>query len=137
MIAGSYSLSQLRSLGVVQCVGFGPVLVENGKEVPVQAGWDRNPRTAIGQAKDGTVIMIVTDGRYATGPNDAGATYEDVANLMLKYHADIAANLDGGSSSTMVYEGKVLNRPVDILGERSVATSIVVMPSKGGANSNG
>lgn len=134
MIAGSYSLGQLRSLHVQQSVGFGPVLVENGKTVPVTAGWDRNPRTAIGQTKNGTVILIVTDGRYATGPDDAGATYEDVANLMLKYHAVIAANLDGGSSATMVYKGQLLNRPVDILGERSVATSIVVMPNKGGGN---
>lgn len=134
MIAGTYSLRQLQSLGIAQCVGFGPVLVENGKETPVAGQYDRNPRTAIGQTKDGTVILIVTDGRYATGPNDAGASYQDIADLMLKYHADIAANLDGGSSSTMVYQGKVLNRPVDILGERSVATSIVVMPEGGGSH---
>ncbi|WP_367306627.1 phosphodiester glycosidase family protein [Alicyclobacillus acidocaldarius] len=132
MIAGTYSLNQLRSLDVWQCVGFGPVLVENGKPTVSAENYAVNPRTAIGQTKDGTVILLVTDGRYATGPNDVGASFADVARIMLQFHADIAANLDGGSSATFVYKGRMWNRPVDILGARAVATSIVVMPEGGG-----
>lgn len=137
MIAGAYSLPQLQSLGVTECVGFGPVLVQNGQAVPTTDGYDLNPRTAIGETAQGKVILIVTDGRFATGPNDAGASYNDVKDLMMKNGAVIAANLDGGSSSTMIYHGQLENRPVDILGERSVATSIVVMPSQGGGGNNG
>lgn len=136
MIAGDYSVPQLKSLGVQQAVSFGPVLVDHGKAVPTSNGMDLNPRTAIGQTAKGTVILVVTDGRYINGANDAGASYDDIKKLMLQYHAVIAANLDGGSSATMVYNGKLLNKPVDILGERSVATSVVVMPPSGG-NSNG
>lgn len=136
MIAGDYSLPQLKSLNVTQAVSFGPVLVDHGKAVQTTNGYDLNPRTAIGQAQDGTVILIVTDGRYINGANDAGASYNDIKDLMLQYNARIAANLDGGSSSTMAYNGKLLNKPVDILGERSVATSIVVTPPLGGS-SNG
>ncbi|WAH36501.1 phosphodiester glycosidase family protein [Alicyclobacillus dauci] len=132
MIAGAYSLPQLQNLGVTEAVTFGPVLIQDGKPVSTTNGYDRNPRTAIGQTADGTVILIVTDGRFATGPNDAGATYDDVKQLMLKYHAVIAANLDGGSSTTMIYHNQLLNKPVDILGERKVATSIIVMPESGG-----
>jgi exopolysaccharide biosynthesis protein len=51
---------------------------------------------------------------------------------MLKYHAKIAADLDGGSSTTMVYNNKLVNTPVDLTGARSVGTSIVVMPQDGG-----
>ncbi|GEO26080.1 exopolysaccharide biosynthesis protein [Alicyclobacillus acidoterrestris] len=131
MIAGAYSLPQLRSLNVKEAVGFGPVLVQDGKAVPTEGSEGRNPRTAIGQAADGTVIMIVTNGREINQP---GATYDDIKALMLKYHATIAANLDGGSSTTMVYNGKLVNTPWDVLGEREVSTSIVVMPEsdKGG-----
>lgn len=132
MIAGDYSVPQLQHFGVTQAVSFGPVLIDHGKPVPTRNGYDLNPRTAIGQTANGTVILIVTDGRYINGPNDAGASYDDIKKLMLKYHAVIAANLDGGSSATMVYKGKLLNKPVDILGERSVATSVVVMPEPTG-----
>lgn len=131
MIAGAYSLSELHKLGVTEAVSFGPVLVENGKPVPTPGGEGLNPRTAIGQTANGTVILIVTDGRGASGPNDAGASFDDLKALMLKYHAKIAANLDGGSSATMVYHGKLMNKTADILGERKVATSIVVMPEGG------
>jgi len=106
--------------------------VENGKPTVSAENYAVNPRTAIGQTKDGTVILLVTDGRYAMGPNDVGASFADVARIMLQFHADIAANLDGGSSATFVYKGRMWNRPVDILGARAVATSIVVMPEGGG-----
>ncbi|WAH41534.1 phosphodiester glycosidase family protein [Alicyclobacillus fastidiosus] len=128
MIAGAYSLPQLRGLNTQEAVGFGPVLVQDGKAVTTESDEGRNPRTAIGQTADGTVILIVTNGREINQP---GATYDDIKALMLKYHATIAANLDGGSSTTMVYNGKLVNTPWDVLGEREVSTSIVVMPESG------
>ncbi len=67
-------------------------------------GSGANPRTAIGQRADGAVLLLVTDGRGASG--HLGATASDLINIMLNYGAVNAANLDGGSSSCMYYEGE-------------------------------
>lgn len=129
MIAGDYSLKELKQVNVDQALSFGPVLVLNGQPVSVpDQGFD--PRTAIGQTAKGQVILIVTDGRGQFG--HLGASMSDMTELMLQYHAVIAANLDGGSSTTMVYNNKLVNTPVDLTGPRSVGTSVVVMPATGG-----
>lgn len=67
-------------------------------------------RTAIGQRADGTVIMIVTDGRTASS---LGATRDDITNLMLKYGAVCAGMLDGGSSAMMYYADYIEKYDVD------------------------
>ncbi len=81
---------------------FGPVLLMNG-EVNMEAynnnsGW--NPRTAIGQRSDGAVIFVCIDGRQVGSP---GGTYADIINIMVEYGAVNACNMDGGSSSVMMY----------------------------------
>jgi exopolysaccharide biosynthesis protein len=136
MIAGMYSAAQLQQMGVDEALTFGPILIQNGHDVIQGSGntWAWAPRTAVGQTKDGTVIFVVTDGRYIHGPNNAGASMQDLAQIMLQYHCYVAANLDGGSSSTMVNNGKLVNQPTDVLGEREVATSVMVMPEQGGAS---
>lgn len=130
LVIGNYNGDELIQKGVTEALTFGPVLVKNGKGV-VQGdgGWGNAPRTAIGQKEDGTVIMIVTDGRFIHGSNNLGASMKDMMNLMLKYGAVNAANLDGGSSTTMVKDGKLVNQPTDVLGERKVATSFIVLPN--------
>ncbi|MDE6724721.1 MAG: phosphodiester glycosidase family protein, partial [Ruminiclostridium sp.] len=65
-----------------------------------------NPRTAIGQCADGSVLLLVTDGRGKAG--HLGASAADLIEVMEKYGAVNAANLDGGSSSCMYYEGEYL-----------------------------
>ena len=67
-------------------------------------GSGANPRTAIGQRKDGAVLLLVTDGRGANG--HLGATAADLIEIMNEYGAVNAANIDGGSSSSMYYDGK-------------------------------
>ncbi len=67
------------------------------------SGSGANPRTAIGQKADGTVLLLVTDGRGAGG--HLGATARDLISIMQEYGAVNAANLDGGSSSAMYYDG--------------------------------
>jgi len=80
-------------------------LIVNGEERQVDGkGSGANPRTAIGQREDGTVLLLVTDGRGASG--HLGATAADLIKIMKDYGAVNAANLDGGSSSTMYYNGK-------------------------------
>lgn len=133
MIAGDYSLADLKREQVQEALSFGPVLVQNGQPVQVP-DQGLNPRAAIGQTKGGKVILIVTDGRGQFG--HLGASMADITALMLQYHAVIAADLDGGSSTTMVYQNRLVNTPVDLTGERSVGTSIIVMPSgKGNGHS--
>ncbi|MBQ2863600.1 MAG: phosphodiester glycosidase family protein, partial [Clostridia bacterium] len=61
----------------------------------------RSQRTAIGQRTDGTVILLVTDGRTTSSP---GATYNDVIEILIKYGAVTAGMVDGGSSSMLYYE---------------------------------
>ena len=65
-----------------------------------------NPRTAIGQRADGIVLMLVIDGRQL---HSVGATYSDVVDIMLDYGAVNACNMDGGSSTSMWYQGVYVN----------------------------
>ncbi|MBR6849946.1 MAG: phosphodiester glycosidase family protein, partial [Lachnospiraceae bacterium] len=79
-------------------------LIINGSPVDLNGkGAGANPRTCIGQCADGTVLILVTDGRGASG--HLGATGQDLIDVMLQYGAVNAANLDGGSSSAMYYDG--------------------------------
>lgn len=78
-------------------------LIINGTATQLSgSGSGANPRTAIGQRADGTVLMLVTDGRGAAG--HLGATAQDLISIMQEYGAVNAANLDGGSSSAMYYD---------------------------------
>ena len=72
-----------------------------------------NPRTAIGQRKDGIVLFLVVDGRRV---DSIGAGMKDLADIMIKYGAYNAANLDGGTSSVMAVNGELINDPVDSSG---------------------
>lgn len=72
------------------------------------------------------MIFVVTDGRELTGPNDIGASLGDIQSLMLQFGAVTAANLDGGSSATLYADGKLVNQPTDILGQRNVGTALIV-----------
>jgi exopolysaccharide biosynthesis protein len=106
-------------------VSFGPPLIINGKvqsfEKDLISGL--NPRTAIGQRADGAVLMLVVDGRRM---NSLGATYADLADIMLDFGAVNASNLDGGSSTLMIYEGEVLNVCASVTGPRALPTSFLV-----------
>lgn len=82
-------------------------LIINGKIREMNGlGSGANPRTAIGQREDGSVLFLVTDGRGKNG--HLGATAADLIEIMSEYGAVNAANIDGGSSSTMYYNGEYL-----------------------------
>ena len=79
-------------------------LIINGTSREISgSGSGANPRSVIGQRADGAVLMLVTDGRGAAG--HLGATAQDLISIMQEYGAVNAANLDGGSSSAMYYNG--------------------------------
>ena len=98
----------------------------NGKKVirSGDGGWGISPRSAIGQKKDGTMMFLVIDGRQPG--YSIGAPVVDVQNIMYEKGAYIAANLDGGSSTTLYYNGNVVNKPADLLGERMIPTAFIV-----------
>ena len=107
LIVGYYSYQDAVALGLKSCVSFGPVLIHNGVPMDVSTiPSGLNPRTAIGQRKDGCILMLVIDGRQV---HSYGATYRDVQDVMLEYGAVNALNLDGGSSTTMWYNGSYVN----------------------------
>ena len=82
-------------------------LIINGEERQSNGlGSGANPRTAIGQRADGTVLLLVTDGRGKS--SHFGATANDLIEIMSEYGAINAANIDGGSSSTMYYQDEYL-----------------------------
>lgn len=85
---------------------FVSLLINGNKRELNGAGSGLNPRTAIGQRADGAMLLLVTDGRGTDG--HLGASASDLIEIMAEYGAVNAANLDGGSSSCMYYEGEYL-----------------------------
>jgi hypothetical protein len=118
--------------GVTDALGGGPVIVKNRKPVWT-AGEDflpsqlapRNPRTAVGQRADGKIILLAVDGRRRGF--SVGMTNWELAQAMVRLGAVTASALDAGGSTTMAFDGKLLNRPSDPGGERSVAESLAVL----------
>ena len=123
---GNMTGQEALDLGLVSAVSFtlGPVLIVDGVRQEGLGG-GMNPRTCIGQRADGSVLLAVIEGRH---PNSFGATYDDIAALMEDYGAVNAANLDGGSSSAMYYDGAQVTRGSNIVGSRRMATAILVLP---------
>lgn len=127
LLVGKYSLNELNKLNTTEAVSFGPALIVNGKPTITKGdgNWGIAPRTVIGQKKDGSVILLTIDGRSV---KSIGATLREVQDILIQYGAVNASNLDGGSSSTMYYNGKVINNPCDITGERKVVSTFLVLP---------
>jgi len=108
-----------------------PQLIKNGK---IDITWEqeqasksfvetRHPRTAVAKLKDGKFLMLTADGRSEAS---AGVDLYDLAKYMLDFGAVDAMNLDGGGSTTMFLDGKVVNKPSDKEGERKIGDAIVV-----------
>ncbi len=118
--------------GVTNAVGGGPVLVRSGGPVfRAQEAFSssqlapRNPRTGVGQLADGRVLMVVTDGRRPG--YSVGMTNFELAQTMVRLGAVTGSALDGGGSSSLAFDGKLLNRPSDRGGERPVSNALQLM----------
>ncbi|GGD74250.1 exopolysaccharide biosynthesis protein [Paenibacillus nasutitermitis] len=126
MVAGRYSLAEIKSMGVKEAVSFQPRIIVNGKGLIKNAkdGWGIAPRTAMGQREDGAIMFLVIDGRQPG--HSIGANLYDVQQIMLKHGAVIAANLDGGSSTVLVKDNEIMNKPSSEHGERYLPTAFLV-----------
>ena len=99
-------------------VGGGPLLVEKGvvnvrsreESMASDIAYGRAPRTGVGVKADGTVLLMVVDGR---SQYSAGMSLKEFATYLKRFGAVSAVNLDGGGSSEMVLDGKIMNRPSD------------------------
>ena len=122
---GEFSGNQCVEMGLQWAVGYGPTLVENGV---IREGLDPlylEPRTAVGQRADGSVIFVVLQGRQ---PAALGVSRQELAEIMVKYGAVNAGNLDGGASSDMYFNGEYVNVCNTSGGPRGLPTAVVVMP---------
>lgn len=129
---GDVTAESLMQNGAVQILSFGPGLVEAG-EIDQKgilsnhrtSPEEKNPRTAIGMIEPLHYIFVVCDGRTS---EDAGMTLIDLANVMKDYGCKEAYNLDGGGSSTMYFNGQVVNKPTDgqKSGEREVSDIVYI-----------
>jgi Phosphodiester glycosidase len=114
--------------GVVSAVGGGPQIVRNGAAVfragetftPFQLG-ARVPRTGLGQLADGRIILVAVDGRQPG--YSVGMTNFELAQAMVRLGAVTAMSLDGGGSTTMAFNGTLLNRPSGA--ERAISTALL------------
>ena len=125
------SASKLLENGAIQVFSFGPALINNG-EISVTKNQEitgksmvSNPRTAIGIIDNLHYLFVVSDGR--TDESDGLSLYE-LASVMKDYNCKIAYNLDGGGSSTMVFNGEVINNPTSgrSIKERSVSDIVYI-----------
>lgn len=125
LIVGKMSGQEAIDRNVRDAVSFGPAFIVNG--VPAEVSGTSggvNPRTVIGQRADGAVLILVIDGRQ---PHTLGATYKECINVMLEYGAINAANLDGGTSTAMVYNGEIINSCSSLYGPRRIPTAFIVV----------
>ena len=114
--------------GMVDGICWPPILIENGVKVTGMGG-GYNPRAAIGQRADGTVILVLIEGRMVSS---LGATFDDLADFMEEQGCINACNLDSGRSSVMVYEGAPVTKIAVGAGiqttNRAAPNAFVVMP---------
>ena len=127
----SISARDLLEKGAWQVLSFGPGLVENG-EISVDEGDEvgkamvDNPRTAIGIIDTNHYVLVVSDGRTN---ESSGLTLYQLANFIKGLGVKQAYNLDGGGSSTMVFKGKVINKPTtngNTISERKVSDIVYI-----------
>ncbi len=111
LLLGKMTKEEAINKGCRDAIEFGPFLIVNGKSsfIKGNGGWGVAPRTAIGQRKDGIVLMLVINGRITSS---IGADMVDLTEIMENYGAYNAANLDGGSSSELVINNTIINTPV-------------------------
>lgn len=119
--------ADIDKLKAVQGLSFIPKLISNHKKVSIPAAWinTKHPRTVIGEYPNGDILLIIIDGRNDNWSE--GVTLERVQEKLIYLGVGEAYNLDGGGSTTLYYEGKILNKPSDGV-ERSVANSFILMP---------
>jgi len=115
---------------VGDAIGGGPVLVRSGRPVyraneafETSLLAPRHPRTAVGQTEDGRILLVAVDGRQSG--YSVGMTTFEMAQTLVRLGAERGMQLDGGGSTTLAFDGKILNRPSDKT-ERPISTALML-----------
>lgn len=123
-------LEKLLDNGAYNVLSFGPGLIDNSSIIvsvndEVDKAMKNNPRTAIGKISDNHYVFVVSDGRTS---ESTGLTLYELATFMKSLGCEMAYNLDGGGSSTMYFNGKVINNPTSgrSIKERSVSDIVYI-----------
>lgn len=127
---GKISATEAVNIGIRDAVEFGPFLIVNGESsfINGNGGYGYHPRSAIAQRQDGIVLFLVIDGRSL---KSRGADMNDLVEILLRYHAYNAANLDGGNSSVLVINNEIINHPYNWDNReetRPIASGFIVVP---------
>ena len=125
------SAKELIDKGAVNLLAFGPALVKNGEIVvdtstEVGQAMSSNPRSAIGIIDENHYIIVVADGRTS---ESEGLSLYQLAEVMKQYGATTAYNLDGGGSSTLYFNGRIINKPTtngNTISERAVSDIVYI-----------
>lgn len=121
LIAGELSTSDISKKNIKYALSFGPCLIVNGKEIEIYGtgGSGLNPRTVIAQRQDGIMLFLVVNGynQNISWKGRGGVYLNDLILILKRYGAYNAVNMDGGSSTTMVINNKLINSPVEPLSE--------------------
>lgn len=131
LVIGADGNFRIINEGAWQVLTFGPALIKDGQVTvsssdEVGRAMTSNPRTAIGQISEGHYLLVVSDGRTK---ESTGLSLRQLAELMQSLGAQVAYNLDGGGSSTMVFQGRVVNNPTTngrSIRERSVSDIVYI-----------
>ena len=103
-------LNDYKKYNLRDAIQYMPALIVDGKILTkCTAGWGMQPRTIVAQRSDGVVMFLVVDGRKPG--YSIGITMQEAAELLLSYGAVTAGACDGGSSSVLAYNGKIINKP--------------------------
>lgn len=117
LIVGKLSASDVKTKRIKEAVSFGPTLIVNGKAATFKGtgGSGLNPRTVIAQRKDGIILFLVVNGYGSklSWKGRGGVYVTDLIKILQRYSAYNAVNMDGGSSTTMVINNKLINDPCE------------------------
>ncbi|MDL2276497.1 phosphodiester glycosidase family protein [Breznakia sp. OttesenSCG-928-G09] len=120
---GNYTYEEALAESIADAISFGPFLIVDGKtQITETSTGGLQPRTAVGQCKDGTILFVVVEGRTSSS---TGASLYDLQEIMKEYGAYNAANLDGGGSSALYYRGNLVNT-LSNGRERNIPNALIV-----------
>lgn len=117
LLLGAFNKQQIEEKNIKEALSFGPILISNGTPIKIvgTGGSGLNPRTVLAQRKDGIVLFLVVNGygQKLSWKGRGGVYLNDLLIILERYGAYNAINMDGGSSSTLAIEGKLINSPCE------------------------
>ena len=115
--ANRLNITNALTAGARDAMQFSPALIVNGAQlISGSSGWGLQPRSAIAQKQDGQMLLAVVDGRQPG--YSIGITLGELTDILHRYGAYQACNLDGGSSSVLYYRGRNITRSSAVTPEK-------------------